>query len=261
MICEHRSKFGPFLTLEELKKVKGVGLGRFKEICEKFHSDPIISAPEKNIKSKSEKPLRSFFSPELKPELLKDISTATSVSVCADAVYFASLSKDLEVLNWNHIMLNDSESHKQSAPKILEQALTIVEKLPCSSVYLMETRSPRKMSLGYIQMLMFICQLQMALVTLLNRDLNLTHQHKVYHVSDTFSVKAFGLNVGGERVSGGHIIKLIEDNQYSDAVSIHPNLWKHFHGIENSLYKERYSNCLLLGLAFFQHFCNKNMFQ
>ncbi|XP_013078832.2 transcription elongation factor, mitochondrial-like isoform X2 [Biomphalaria glabrata] len=262
-IVEYRSKIGPFTTLTDLKKVKGVGPHRFKEICEKFLSDTVQASQKKNTgtKARTEKPVESYFSPVIKPEILKTISSVTSVTVCLDAIYFTTMDRDLNVSNWSHVMLTGSDLQQQTAPKILEQALAVVEALPSSNFYLFETRFSRRFSLSHIDVFMFVAQLQMALVTLLNKEFKETLQHNVYYVSDVFTRKAFGLNVGGEQVSGRHILKLIEDNQYTDVVSVPPELWRNYYNMETSLYKERYCSCLLVALGFFQHFFSKSIYK
>ncbi|CAL1543369.1 unnamed protein product [Lymnaea stagnalis] len=263
-LCKHREANGPYLTLLDLKKVKSVGPQRFIELCNRLKSEPLEapsgnSAKKERIKQKSEIPAEKYFTPEPDSEFLKSISTVTSLAVCIDGVYYTHMSKDLKVHDWNHIALPGSDHHKLPAFQILQQALSIVDKLPKSSIYLNESSFHRKPNPANMPSLIFIAQLQMALQVLLNKDLKETQQHKVFAVKNTFIIKALDLRVGGERISGQHIIKLIEDEQYHDKVSMDPELWQHYHMLANQILRERYSNCLLMALVFWQKFVNKSL--
>lgn len=94
----------------------------------------------------------------------------------------------------------------------------------------------------------------MAMQTLINKDIKTSNKHRVFYASNTFVSKKFDLVVGGERISGQHIVKQIEDEQYPEQVHVPPELWRRYKKLEIPLIQERYCKCFLLSLAFCQSF-------
>lgn len=122
----------------------------------------------------------------------------------------------------------------------------------------MEHKLNRKLAPTYMQYLLFISRLQMALQTLINEDIRTSEQHRVFNVKDSFVTKAFDLRVGGERVSGQNIVQEIQNEQYNQKVSVAPYLWQQYNTLETDIFRERYANCFLVSLAFCQHlFANR----
>ncbi|XP_005108523.1 transcription elongation factor, mitochondrial [Aplysia californica] len=253
-ICQHREENGLFSCLEDLNKVKKVGLKTFSAVCENFRK----GVDEVELQRGSLDRDLKYFSPLLSPEFVKTIDDVTCIEICIDSAYFSTVNKDLEVTDWDHLPLLGSHYQKQTAAEILEQAHDIVSCLPKSSVYVIESRVARRLTPSYMQLLLFVSRLQMAVQTLINVDLPTTGQHKLFNVKDSFTIKAFDLRVGGERVSSQHVVKCIEDGTFEENVEIEPMLWKRYHRQPTDIFKERYASCLLVSLGFCRHVLNSH---
>uniref|UniRef100_A0A0B6Y0D0 Transcription elongation factor, mitochondrial n=2 Tax=Arion vulgaris TaxID=1028688 RepID=A0A0B6Y0D0_9EUPU len=244
-----------FVTLKDLELIKKIGPRSLKNICKQLAMED--NSPSKEL-IKNEDTLRQFITPELTPSFIESISTVTSMEVCIDSVCYLTMSRDMHVVEWNHINLQGSNQQKQVPSQILDQAYHVLDHLPKSSIVLMENRITRKITPLYLQYIFFIGRLQMALQTLINEDLRTSGQHKVFHIKDSFLIKTFDLRVGSERVSGQNIMRDVQNDQSSQNVSVASKFWHRYNRLESDILRERYASCFLLSLAFCQNiFLNK----
>ncbi|CAG5131915.1 unnamed protein product [Candidula unifasciata] len=257
LLCQYRELNGPFQTLKDVEKIKYIGFKSFKTLCERLTAG---SVKTQKVSMDSEDSFWKYISPELTPQFIQSIATVTSLEFSLDSVYFSTITQDLQVLDWNHINLLTSNCQKQTPSHILDEAVRVYKHLPKSSIILIENRVSRKITTAYLQYLLFIARLQMALQTLINEDLTTSGQHKVFHIKDSFVTKSFHLRIGGERVSGQNIVQQIQEYEFSPAVSAAAKFWHRYNELDQDVVKERYANCLLLSLAFCrQVFVNKSL--
>ncbi|XP_059153482.1 transcription elongation factor, mitochondrial-like isoform X2 [Physella acuta] len=255
-ICQYREAKGTISSIEELMNIKGIRELRLKQICEKLMAEPDLSEKKRKPAAESSQTMKieNHFHPKLILQDLKSLTNVTSVEVCLDSVHYATMTRDLELTQWGHFFFPSSNLYKHPPTDIFLEAMEIVDKLPVSNIYLFESRMYKQASNSNIQFRLFIGQMQMALQTLINKDIKTSGQHKVFYASNTFVSKIFDLVVGGERISGQHIVKKIEDEQYTEQVHIPSHLWKRYRELDLPLSQERYCKCFLLSLAFCQSF-------
>ena len=141
----------------------------------------------------------------------------------------------------------------------LFQLLQVIERLPKADVYVFESKIYRYTSLRVVPYLTNLRILEAMLVTLLNSDLPTSGQHKAYFLKPNSVMRFFKLAVGGERVSGQHIIRELQRSVQGESepeslvadIDIGAQLWEQFL-CEKSLGQERLTNCLLLAVAFYK---------
>lgn len=139
------------------------------------------------------------------------------------------------------------------------QLLQVVERLPKAEVYVMESKIYRYTSLRVVPYLTNVRILEAMLVTLLNPDLATSGQHRTYFLKPNSVMRFFKLAVGGERVSGQHIVQELQRSHWGEQgpeslvadVDVSQPLWEQFL-CEKSLGQERLTNCLLLAVAFYK---------
>ncbi|BFZ03335.1 hypothetical protein BsWGS_06374 [Bradybaena similaris] len=257
LLCQYREVNGPFKTLSDVQKVRRFGSKSFKSLCEKLTAN---SNDTKKVNVAAKDFFFKFITPKLTPFIIQSVSTVTSLEFSLDSVYFNTMSRDMQVLDWNHIGLQPVKYHIQSPAHILEEAIRVYKHLPKSSIVLIESRLTRKRNIMYLYYLLSISRLQMALQTLINEGLSTGGQHKVFHINDSFVINTFDLRVGGERVGSQNTVQQIQNNEYSPAVSVAPEFWHRYNELMEEDVKERYANCLLLSVAFCkQIFTNKSL--
>ncbi|XP_046569706.1 transcription elongation factor, mitochondrial-like isoform X3 [Haliotis rubra] len=144
----------------------------------------------------------------------------------------------------------------RAEPNISEktcQLHLIKDKLPEADIYVMERKVFRNINPRMVPFLFNMKILDAMLFTLLNSDFESSVDHKIYMVAPTLVSQFFGLSVGGERVSGQHVLQDIERMQSDVAsdVNIPYARWDTFKNL-NNVQKEKYANSLLLGVAFYK---------
>lgn len=137
----------------------------------------------------------------------------------------------------------------------------MVQQLPKSDVYVFESKIHRYTSLRVVPYITNLRILEAMLVTLLNSELATTGQHHAFFLKANSVMRFFHLAVGGERVSGQHILRELQksvaeesDGNTNSAVTdvqVPPALWDQYL-MEQSLGQERLANCFLLAVAFYK---------
>ena len=91
------------------------------------------------------------------------------------------------------------------------------------------------------------------LSVLLNKDFSVTQTHKVYTTPSRTISRFFGLSMGGERVSGQHIVRDIinKSSEIVGDVELPQACWDTYQHLK-SVEQENYANSLLLGIAFYK---------
>jgi hypothetical protein len=140
------------------------------------------------------------------------------------------------------------------------QLLQVTKNLPKADLYTMESKIHRYTSLRVVPYLTNQRILEAMLVTILNSNLSQTGQHSVFFLKPNSVMRFFKLAVGGERVSGQHIVKDLQrgvPNNERDAnslvsdIDIDTTLW-HKYLDAKSMGQERLTNVLLLAVAFYR---------
>ncbi|KAK7506441.1 hypothetical protein BaRGS_00002553 [Batillaria attramentaria] len=169
------------------------------------------------------------------------------------------MSRDLTLESWNTVPLLSKPFHKVDHVLFLEKLLQVVEQLPKSDVYVFESKIYRYTSLRVVPFLTNLRILEAMLVTLLNSQLAITGQHHAFFLKPNSVMRFFNLAVGGERVSGQHILRDLQRSVHEDSgntsmvadVEVPAGLWEQYWQ-EQSIGQEKLANCFLLAVAFYK---------
>ncbi|KAL8565882.1 hypothetical protein ACOMHN_059462 [Nucella lapillus] len=255
-VVKYRDRNGDFGNLSEILRVPGVGILGLQKLCStmKALDYAAVQKLREKLDLETVKP-----SPPLSEHLQQNLSSLVTLELHADSVTFAQMSKDLTLEAWDRIPLFDKPFQRVDHVLFLDKLLQVIQKLPKSEAYVFEGKIYRYTSLRVVPYLTNLRILEAMLVTLLNSELSATGQHRAYFLKPNSVMRFFKLAVGGERVSGQHIVRDLQrglgrdgevDSLVSD-VEISALLWEQF-SCETSLGQERLTNCLLLAVAFYK---------
>lgn len=123
--------------------------------------------------------------------------------------------------------------------------------LPSCSLYTLENKPLRVPSLKVVPFVVNLKCLETMLITVLNKDLSDAKKHQVHLIKPTEISRYFNLLVGGERVSGQHVVRdiLLGKSEIASDVVIPAKLRDRYFRHE-SIDQERLSSCLLQAIAF-----------
>lgn len=128
-----------------------------------------------------------------------------------------------------------------------------MSRLPEADIYLLENRIFRYPSLRVVPFITALRILEAIVITLLNKDYQETENHNVYMIKPHSVAGHFNLNIGGERVSGQHIVRDIinRSSTLAGQVTVNNEHADYFLGLEHQN-QESLSRALLLSILFYQ---------
>lgn len=191
--------------------------------------------------------------------MFQNLTSLVALELHADSVVFARMSRDLTLESWDMVPLLSKPFQKVDHIMFLEKLLEVIERLPKSEAYVFESKIYRYTSLRVVPYLTNLRILEAMLVTLLNSNLPTTGQHRAFFLKPNSVMRFFNLAVGGERVSGQHILRELQRTSSEEGdsgsmisdVEVPAGLWDQYWS-EQSLGQERLANCLLLAVAFYK---------
>ncbi|XP_076460230.1 transcription elongation factor, mitochondrial-like [Babylonia areolata] len=254
-VVKYRERNGDFGSLSEILRVPGVGILGLQKLCTtmKALDYAAVQKLREKLDMETVKP-----SPPLSENLQQNLSSLVAVELHTDCVTFAQMSRGLTLEAWDMIPLFEKPFQRVDHVQFLDKLLQVVERLPKSEVYVFEGKIYRYTNLRVVPYLTNLRILEAMLVTLLNTDLSTSRQHRAYFLKPNSVMRFFKLSVGGERVSGQHIVRELQRGGGADVgdslvgdVEVGGPMWDQFLG-EKSLGQERLTNCLLLAVAFYK---------
>ncbi|XP_071107500.1 transcription elongation factor, mitochondrial-like isoform X2 [Haliotis cracherodii] len=249
-IVKHRKDNGNFQTLSDILLVPGVGILGIQKICNVLRTLDYETLQEKTSKADFD---RVKAEPNISERTCQNVRTLVTLDAQLDGITWTKIDRNLRVEGWDHISLFDKVYLKLDLHQFLEKLLLVKDKLPEADIYVMERKVFRNINPRMVPFLFNMKILDAMLFTLLNRDFESSGDHKIYMVAPTLVSQFFGLSVGGERVSGQHVLQDIQRMQSDVAmdVDIPHARWDTFKNL-NNVQKEKYANSLLLGVAFYK---------
>ncbi|XP_067672309.1 transcription elongation factor, mitochondrial-like [Haliotis asinina] len=249
-IVRHRKDNGNFQTLSDILLVPGVGILGIQKICNVLRTLDYETLRDKASKADFD---RIRAEPNISENTCQSVRTLVTLDPQLDGITWTKIDRTLLVEGWDHISLFDRINQKLDLYQFLEKLHLVKDKLPEADIYVMERKVFRNINPRMVPFLFNMKILDAMLFTLLNKDFESSVDHKIYMVAPTLVSQFFGLSVGGERVSGQHVLQDIQrmESDVASDVNIPSARWDTFRNL-NNVQKEKYANSLLLGVAFYK---------
>lgn len=255
-VVKYRDRNGNFENLSEILRVPGVGILGLQKLCSTMRTLDYAAVQKLREKMDLEtvKP-----SPPLSENLRQNMSTLLAVELHSECITYAQMSRDLKLVTWGSIQLFDKPFLRVDHVQFLEKLLQVTKNLPKADMYVMESKVYRYTNLRVIPYLTNLRILEAMLVTILNSNLPTSGEHNVFFLKPNSVMRFFKLAIGGERVSGQHIVKELQrgvlekgdPNSLVADVDVASSLWEQYLS-EKSTSQEHLTNVLLLAVSFYK---------
>lgn len=134
------------------------------------------------------------------------------------------------------------------------QVCGAVQQLPKADVFVMEGRTHRIPNLRVVPFLINLRTVEAMVITLLSHNRLDCGQHTVFATRPHTVRRFFRLGLGGEQISGQHLLKAMKANRPDPAlegVTVPEELWSRYFS-QTSVQQEKFCNSLLLATAFYK---------
>ncbi|XP_064594624.1 transcription elongation factor, mitochondrial-like isoform X2 [Liolophura sinensis] len=255
-VVSYRSKYGNFDNLSTVLKVPGIGILGLQKLCSTL-KDKNALAVQKLKHLSAVETVRCY--PNLAKSECKAVDSIISLELQADRLSWVKMNRDLEVEQWRQSVLFDKPYPRFDHVIYLNQVQDFVSSLPSCSLYTLENKQLRVPSLKVVPLIVNLKCLETMLITVLNNDVSDAKKHRVHLIKPTMISRYFNLLVGGERVSGQHVVRdiLLGQSEIVTDVVIPAKLRDSYFRHE-SFEQERLSSCLLQAIAFLKLIVCKN---
>lgn len=202
-IVEHRKKFGPFQSLENLI---GVPLIQYKTAVEVCNS---ILCPENKWRKKSQEQwlLRKFIKPGVEKERLKAVNSIVSVVFGTRRIAWAHLDRRRTVLDWQQAECWKLTNKIYPTSFYLEEISSVISKMPKADLYILEKSGLSIQNTSLLPILLHFLIIEAILYALLNKTFAEDGQHRVLSIQRNAVGKHFDLMIGDTRTSGRELVK------------------------------------------------------
>lgn len=129
------------------------------------------------------------------------------------------------------------------------QVKKFLEQLPAASLYIMENKVYRYTNIRIVPFITNLRILEAVIMTMLNG----ADENKIYLMKSQTLSNFFNLSVGGERVSGKHIVQDIIDREstMADGVVL-PSHLVNVYLKYDAVQQDKFASCLLLAIAVYK---------
>ncbi|XP_020293113.1 uncharacterized protein LOC109859353 [Pseudomyrmex gracilis] len=253
----YRTDNGPYVSLEDLLKVKGMN----NKCLYKFYKS-IISGKKKGLK-KIKKGL--VLTPQTTWDDQKDVNTVLGIYVGQDMVSWALLNRDCKVLQWSFKSFPENESRK-NIHSLLQMTIPIAATLPKADRYIMQeiTRGyllSRKSYDHYVQHSIINAIIMSYRATLsykLDNNIDFVAQN-CFILRQYILRKIYGLVLDNEVLSTQYMMQkllqesdgLMKNQERLPNVLINSDL-RNMYNEQSHVYKEQIGWSLLIALAFME---------
>ncbi|XP_074659790.1 transcription elongation factor, mitochondrial-like [Tubulanus polymorphus] len=253
-IVRHRQTKGEYRSLLEILNVPGIATLGLKKICHAILNDELSSKALKTRTSgyKTEVNHGGLCHPKMTAAVAKDVNSVLSIDLQMDKISWAHIDKQTYLLDWREDIVFDKRPMKYDHVYFHEKISEAVEKLPVADIYLLEGKLHRCSSLKLVPFYITTHIVEAVLMTILNKHLPQTGLHKVYILKPFTVSKHFSLIIGGERVSGQHIIHNIIAGSGSPCTASIPEPQIDYYTGLTHVQQENLSRAFLLGITFNQ---------
>ncbi|XP_041363347.1 transcription elongation factor, mitochondrial-like [Gigantopelta aegis] len=249
-IVKYREEHGDFESLSAIVKVPGLGVLGLQKVCDFFKNFSYETVHKLNL-STDHGSVKS--NPPITKIVRENMKSLVAMDVQCDRVCWTWMDRDLHVLDWSHSSVFDKHFQKYDHVTYLEKIHETMNTLPEADIYVMESKILHLPNLRVAPFIMSLKLTEAILCVLLNKDFVTTQTHKVYTTPSRTVSRFFGLSMGGERVSGQHIVRDIVNNssEIVKDVQLPQTCWDTYRQLK-AVDQENYANSLLLGIAFYK---------
>ncbi|KAL5019158.1 hypothetical protein ScPMuIL_004880 [Solemya velum] len=243
-IINYREKNGAFENLNSLLSVPGIGLLGLQRAC-----DVLKKLDAKGLQILHEKSAAVQVYPHLSKAKQKTVESVVAMDIQGDRVTWAKVSRDLHVDDWNQSLIFDRPFLRYDHVLFHNSVKKFLEQLPEASLYIMENKVYRYTNIRIVPFITNLRILEAVIVTLLNG----ADENKIYLMKSQILSSFFNLSVGGERVSGKHIVQDIIDEKSTMANGvILPSHLVNVYSQYDAIQQDKFASCLLLAIALYK---------
>lgn len=203
-IVDHRTKNGPFKTLES---VTSVPLLKHKSAVVVFNS--ILNPPQKKEK-KVKINLAKFIRPEVDRSWLEEASSIVSLICGTNSVAWAHVDRGMTVLDWQQWDCPNFLKKTYEASSYLNDISHVVSLLPSADFYIVEKNVMSTQNAALFPVTAHMRTVEAMLFALLERphsEIDANTPPRVLNMKRGIVGRHFGLMIGESRTSGAEMVR------------------------------------------------------
>ncbi|XP_064638801.1 transcription elongation factor, mitochondrial-like isoform X2 [Lineus longissimus] len=251
-LVEYREQFGLFEKISDVQSVPGFGVLGLKKLCKAILANE-MKVKKITRKSGPKSTVNSICHPRIPASKCLGISNVMALDLQQDQISWVHMDKHMCVLDWHQTVIFDHPPTRYDHALWHQKISSAVSRLPEADIYLLENRIYRYPSLRVVPFITALRIIESIVITLLNKDYQETENHNVHMMKPHSIAGHFNLNIGGERVSGQHIVRDIinRSSTLAGQVTVNNEHADYFLGLEHQN-QESLSRALLLSILFYQ---------